>query len=90
MLLTWKWQMAGNAMHQTRWVEFANEASAQAPLRTFHQFQYDSLTELPHNASPGDRLTPSFFLSRRPNEQLAVLFLDSIVSTASTMSLAIR
>jgi len=75
MLLTWKWKMAWNATHQTLCVEFANEASAQVPLSVFHQIQYDSLTEQPHIASPSDRLTPSIFLSKRPCERWAVMFL---------------
>ncbi|UZE88721.1 GGDEF domain-containing protein [Pseudomonas viciae] len=73
--LTWKWQMARNATHQTLCIEFGNGACTQAPLRTSQQIHYDSLTELPHDASPGDRLTPSIFLSKRPNEQWAVMFL---------------
>ncbi|WP_109753314.1 MULTISPECIES: GGDEF domain-containing protein [unclassified Pseudomonas] len=73
--LTWKWQMARNATHQTLCIELGNEAGAQAPLRISQRIKYDSLTELPHGALPGDRFTPSIFLSSRPDEQWAVMFL---------------
>lgn len=82
--------MARNATHQTLSVEFANEACALAPLRISQQIQYDSLTEQFHDALLGNRLTPSIFQSKRPSEQWAVMFLGSIVSSASTMSLATR
>jgi len=73
--LTWKWQVASDAMAQTLNIELGNEARAQELLRISHLLQYDLLTELPNSTLLGDRLTQSILLSRRHNKQLAVMFL---------------
>jgi diguanylate cyclase (GGDEF)-like protein len=73
--LTWKWQMARNAMAKTLSIELGNEARAQELLRISHLLQYDLLTELPNSTLLGDRLTQSSLLSKRHNKQLAVMFL---------------
>lgn len=73
--LTWKWQMAQDAMLKMLSLERTIEDRVHELLKVSHLLQYDVLTELPNSTLLGDRLTQSLALSRRHGKQLAVMFL---------------
>lgn len=73
--LTWKWQLAQDALLKVSNLERTIEERVQELLKVSHLLQYDALTGLPNSTLLGDRLTQAIALGRRHDTQLAVMFI---------------
>jgi len=73
--LTWKWQLAQDALLKVLSLERTIEERVQELLKVSHLLQYDALTSLPNSTLLGDRLTQAIALGRRHDTQLAVMFI---------------
>ncbi|MDB6145255.1 MAG: response regulator [Pseudomonas sp.] len=73
--LTVKWQMAQDAAAKMLSLERTIAERVHELLKVSHLLQYDVLTELPNSTLLGDRLTQAIALSRRHDNQLAVMFI---------------
>ncbi|OLF53196.1 putative bifunctional diguanylate cyclase/phosphodiesterase [Pseudomonas chlororaphis] len=73
--LTWKWQLARDAMSKMRNLEQTIEERVQELLRVSKLLQYDALTDLPNSTLLGDRLSQYLTQARRHGLQVAVMFI---------------
>ncbi len=73
--LTWKWQLAQDALLKVLGLERMIEERVQELLKVSHLLHYDALTGLPNSTLLGDRLTQAIALGRRHDMQLAVMFI---------------
>ncbi|NMY46272.1 GGDEF and EAL domain-containing protein [Pseudomonas sp. WS 5027] len=73
--LTWKWQLAQDALLKVQSLERTIEERVQELLKVSHLLQYDALTGLPNSTLLGDRLTQAIALGRRHDTQLALMFI---------------
>lgn len=73
--LTWKWQLAQDALLKVLGLERMIEERVQELLKVSRLLHYDALTGLPNSTLLGDRLTQAIALGRRHDTQLAVMFI---------------